>query len=322
MTQKDIALKLNVSQATVSMALKGSPRISQALRDSVRKLVNDCGYRPNLAGQLLRRGRSNIIGAVFPSLRHGFHAELFQELQRQLLPQGYLLYLCCAESREELVSVAGYLKQLQVAGVVAIGSAAEVLLPLREAGIALVFYGGDAPLEAEVSQVLPDRRSAGMEMTRYLIGRGRRRIAFIGASNPDEPRFCGYRAALEEAGIGVDLALVLFAADAMGDGHRMMRQLLAEQPRVDAVFCHNDETAIGALRAASEAGIRVPEQLAVAGFDNIEAGRYFTPALTTVEQPRREITDALVGELLAALADPDHHRFVSIACRQVVRESA
>ena len=195
MTQKDIALKLNVSQATVSMALKGSPRISQALRDSVRKLVDDCGYRPNLAGQLLRRGRSNIIGAVFPSLRHGFHAELFQELQRQLLPQGYLLYLCCAESREELVSVAGYLKQLQVAGVVAIGSAAEVLLPLREAGIALVFYGGDAPLEAEVSQVLPDRRSAGMEMTRYLIGRGRRRIAFIGASNPDEPRFCGYRAA-------------------------------------------------------------------------------------------------------------------------------
>ena len=199
MTQKDIALKLNVSQATVSMALKGSPRISQALRDSVRKLVD-------------------------------------------------LLYLCCAESREELVSVAGYLKQLQVAGVVAIGSAAEVLLPLREAGIALVFYGGDAPLEAEVSQVLPDRRSAGMEMTRYLIGRGRRRIAFIGASNPDEPRFCGYRAALEEAGIGVDPALVLFAADAMGDGHRMMRQLLAEQPRVDAVFCHNDETAIGALR--------------------------------------------------------------------------
>ena len=96
MTQKDIALKLNVSQATVSMALKGSPRISQALRDSVRKLVDDCGYRPNLAGQLLRRGRSNIIGAVFPSLRHGFHAELFQELQRQLLPQGYLLYLCCA----------------------------------------------------------------------------------------------------------------------------------------------------------------------------------------------------------------------------------
>ena len=145
MTQKDIALKLNVSQATVSMALKGSPRISQALRDSVRKLVDDCGYRPNLAGQLLRRGRSNIIGAVFPSLRHGFHAELFQELQRQLLPQGYLLYLCCAESREELVSVAGYLKQLQVAGVVAIGSAAEVLLPLREAGIALVFYGGGSP---------------------------------------------------------------------------------------------------------------------------------------------------------------------------------
>ena len=92
MTQKEIARKLNVSQATVSMALKGSARISQTLRDSVRKLADDSGYLPNLAGQLLRQGRCNVIGIVFPSLVNSFYAELYQELQRKLQPHGYLLY--------------------------------------------------------------------------------------------------------------------------------------------------------------------------------------------------------------------------------------
>lgn len=322
MTQKEIALKLNVSQATVSMALKGSTRISQTLRNSVRQLVDDCGYRPNLAGQLLRQKRSNIIGAVFPSLHHGFYAELFQELQNKLHPRGYLLYLCCAESHEELLSVAKYLKQMQVSGVVALGSTAKELLSLRQDGIALVFYGGDAQIEAEVSQILPDRYHAGMEMTNYLLACGKRRIAFLGASKQDEPRFCGYRAALTTAGIEVDPALVFFAADSIENGYHMMQQLLAGKSRVDAVFCHNDETAIGALRAATEAGIKIPAQLAVAGFDNITMGSYLTPALTTVEQPRREITDALIGELLAVLANPAHHRFISITCRKLIRESA
>ena len=322
MTQKDIAQKLNVSQATVSMALSGSPRISQALRENVRKLVEECGYRPNIAGQLLRRGRSNIVGAVFPSLRHGFHAELFQELQNQLLPRGYLLTLCCAQSAQELTGMAEHLKQLQVAGVVALGSAAEALVPLRESGISLVFYGGDMPIKAEVSQILPDRYLAGMEMTRYLIGKERRRIAFIGASNPGEPRFRGYCTALAERGIGIARELVVFSDGTMGDGYRMMRRLLEGHASADAVFCHNDETAIGVLRAAAEAGISVPEQLAVAGFDNIEAGRFSSPALTTVEQPRKEISDALVTELLASLREPDHHRFISIPCRLVIRESA
>ena len=93
MTQKEIAKLLNVSQPTVSMALNGSERISRELRDAVRKLADRSGYRPNLAGQLLRQGRSNVVGAVFPSLTNNFFAELFQELQNQLIPHGYLLYL-------------------------------------------------------------------------------------------------------------------------------------------------------------------------------------------------------------------------------------
>ena len=106
MTQKEIAKQLNISQATVSMALKGSERISPAVREAVQKLASDAGYRPNPAGQMLRLGRSNVIGAVFPSLTNSYYAELFQELQRGLEPHGYLLYFIPAETHPEAAAAA------------------------------------------------------------------------------------------------------------------------------------------------------------------------------------------------------------------------
>jgi len=322
MTQKEIAKQLNVSQPTVSMALKGSERISPSLREEVRKLAAHSGYHPNLAGQLLRQGRSNVIGAVFPSLTNGFFAELFQELQSRLLPHGYLLHLSQAESPEELAATAASLRQMQVAGVIAIGSAADALLPLRDEGIALVFYGGDSELGCGVSQILPDRYHAAAEVMDYLLKQGRRHIAFLGATYEAELRFRAYREAVAAAGLPETVIRSNGRGASMESGCRMMEQLLRERPEIDAVFCHNDELAIGALRAAVKAGIRVPEQIALCGFDGIEAGEFTTPPLTSVEQPRREITASLVSELLASLADPTHCRFVSIPCRLIARESA
>ena len=322
MTQKEIAKLLNVSQPTVSMALKGSERISPSLREAVRNLAAHSGYRPNLAGQLLRQGRSNVIGAVFPSLTNGFYAELFQELQRRFLPHGYLLHLSQAESAEELAATADSLRRMQVAGVIAIGSAAGTLLPLRDEGIALVFYGGDTELDCGASQVLPDRYHAAAEVMNYLFKQGRRHIAFLGATYDIEPRFRAYREAVAAAGLPEVVIRSNGLGASMESGCRMMEQLLREHPEIDAVFCHKDELAIGALRAAVKAGIRLPEQIALCGFDGIEAGEFTTPPLTSVEQPRREITASLVAELLAVLADPKHCRFVSIPCRLIVRESA
>lgn len=160
MTQKEIAKQLNISQATVSMALKGSERISPAVREAVRRLAADIGYRPNPAGQMLRLGRSNVIGAVFPSLTNSYYAELFQELQCGLEPHGYLLYFIPAGSHAEAASAAASLQSMRVAGVVALGMFAEQLLPLRDDGIALVFYGGEQLISEQVSQVLPDRFGA------------------------------------------------------------------------------------------------------------------------------------------------------------------
>lgn len=322
MTQKEIAKQLNISQATVSMALKGSERISPAVREAVRKLATDIGYRPNPAGQMLRLGRSNVIGAVFPSLTNSYYAELFQELQRGLEPHGYLLYFIPAGSHPDAAAAAVSLQSMRVAGVIALGIFAEQLLPLREEGIALVFYGGERQISEQISQILPDRFGAGRELTEFLIGRGRRKIAFLGMQGREEQRFRGYLAAMAAANLPERSIPVPGDGDLLSAGYEGMRQLLLRYPDTDGVFAHNDEMAIGALRAAAEAGLQVPETLSVAGFDNITAGRYATPALTSVEQPRDEIARLLVEELCAVLRDFRHARFRSVPCRLKIRESA
>ncbi len=321
MNQKLIAEKLNISQATVSMALKGSPRISRALSETIRKLAEDSGYHPNLAGQLLRQGRSNVIGVILPSLVNKFYAELFQELQKLLTPRGYLLYFSQIQEKGGLEQLADYLKKLRVAGVIAIGNIAGELFPMCSRDTALVFYGGDKPLNLAASQILPDRFQAGLEMTRYLIARGRRRIAFLGVSSQEEQRFRGYCRALNEAGIPFRPELAVSGRDSLNSGYEMMRSVLAGSPDTDGVFAHNDEIAIGAMRAAGEAGYSIPGRLSLAGFDNIETGRYLHPALTTVDQPREAIAELLAEELLASMNDSARHRLVTVPCRLIIRES-
>lgn len=321
MNQKLIAEKLNISQATVSMALKGSPRISRALSETIRKLAEDSGYHPNLAGQLLRQGRSNVIGVILPSLVNKFYAELFQELQKLLTPRGYLLYFSQIQEKGGLEQLADYLKKLRVAGVIAIGNIAGELFPMCSQDTTLVFYGGDKPLDLAASQILPDRFQAGLEMTRYLIARGRRRIAFLGVSCQEEQRFRGYRRALNEAGIPFRPELAVSGRDSLNSGYEMMRSVLAGSPDTDGVFAHNDEIAIGAMRAAGEAGYSIPGRLSLAGFDNIETGRYLHPALTTVDQPREAIAELLAEELLASMNDSARHRLVTVPCRLIIRES-
>ncbi len=325
MTQKEIAKTLNITQAAVSMALKGSERISPALRESVCKLAANAGYRPNLAGQMLRRKRTNVIGAVFPRLTNLFFAELFQEIQRQLQPHGYMLYLAPAEMPDELGKVVENLKQMCVAGVIAFAAEdTQELLSLKESGIALVLYGGDRKLDEDVSQILPDRYEAALELVRLLIARGRRKIMFLGGSRK-ELRFQGYAKGLSEAGMKpIHVPLGKQEQSRFNHteaGFETMKAFLSRGSDIDAVFAHNDETALGAKRAIMAAGFTIPDDIALTGFDNTSSGASLTPSLTTIEQPRGKIADALITELFATLDNPAHSRFISIPCSIVIRES-
>lgn len=323
MTQKEIARKLNITQASVSLALKGSTRISANLRQAVQELARTTGYQPNLSGQMLRKKKCNIIGALFPRLTNLFYAELFQELQKRLTAGGYMLYLAAGESVEEQQKNIQILRQMRVSGVIGMAGAWQTLLPLKAEGIPLVLYGGDCKLDIGVSQVLPDRYQGTVKLIRYLIDCGRKKIAFLApAGGINESRFRACNATLQSAGLPAIPILFEEGADFnyMESGYRAMADFLKENT-IDAVFVYNDELAIACKRAVVDAGYSVPKDVAIAGFDNISTGAYLSPPLTTVDQPLHLIADALTSELFASLEDKDHSRFVSVPCELVVRES-
>lgn len=325
MTQKEIARTLSITQATVSMALKGSGRISPAVREAVCRLAAEVGYQPNLAGQMLRRKRANVIGAIFPRLTNLFHAELFQEIQQSLLPHGFMLYLAPAGNSGELHEVIGNLRRMCVSGVIAF--APENLEPLTEvkkSGIAVVLYGGDRRFDVGLSQVLPDRYSASLELMRRLIASGRRHIVSFGAQPSPELRIQAYADAMREAGLTQEYLPLSRTPKRhpMEDAYETMRHYLSSGRNTDAVFAYNDEFALAAKRAIIDSGRTIPRDIALTGFDNIQSGAYLSPSLTTVEQPCSRIAQALITELLATLADPAHENFVSIPCSVIIRESA
>ena len=192
---------------------------------------------------------------------------------------------------------------------------------LRRAGIAVVLYGGNSRL-GDVSQVLPDREAGAAALVRHLLERGRRRIASFGGNSPLSGRSRAYRRVLAHAGLP-ELSIP-YDSDSALDPDTVTETLLdhlKRRPDIDAIFTHNDELAVAARRAIDIAGYSVPDDIALAGFDNIPSGAYMLPPLTTVEQPRGEIAEALIAELFAGLKDPSHNAFVSIPCRLVVRES-
>lgn len=323
MTQRELARTLNITQAAVSMALRGSPRISPEMRESVRKLAEHSGYRLNLAGQMLRRNRSNVIGTIFPRLTNLYYAELFQELQQQLQPYGYILSLTPAETEEELRRAVTNLRQMHVAGVISSAYQVDALRLLREAGIALVLCGGYKRVEIGVSQILPDYHQPILALTRRLIDDGRRHIAFFGADTPEEQRYSAYLAVLREAGL-VPMPIPLRRTTPSGymdSAFAAIQQHLKEHPETDAVIAHHDELALAARRAILQAGHSIPQDIALTGFDNITLGKYMTPSLTTVEQPKKEIAQAIIHELLESMKNLDHQEFHSIPCRLMIRES-
>ena len=323
MTQSEIAKKLNLTQAAVSMALNRHPAISEATRNRVLELAGKCGYRPNIAGQMLRRKRTNIIGVILPMLTNSYFAELFLLLQDHLEKAGFVLHLSQVRSTEEFMNALDSLRRINIGGLITLAENTDILMELKESGLPMALYGAGHDLPG-ICQVSPDHYAAGFEMTEYLISRNCRRILFAGRRFEQEARCAGFLAACSKHGITPEGIISLDPCEPATPeaGWSIMNKFLDSGNTCDAVFAHNDELALGVIRAAREHGICVPEDMLVSGFDNITLSEYLSPPLTTVEQPKEQIAKALAEELIKSIADNSYAGKVNIACRIVKRVSA
>nr|WP_285785486.1 LacI family DNA-binding transcriptional regulator [Microbispora sp. NBRC 16548] len=321
-TLETVAARSGVSRATVSRVVNGEARVSPDVRAAVLRAVQELGYVPNAAARSLVTRRTDSVALVLSVPRHGGEAltsAVVQYVTSVLEGAGKQITLMLADTAESHRRIIRHVEARQVDGVVLVPPDGPDTLTERLArtGVPVVLLGKPA-IASLVPHVDVDNAGGAREATRHLLDRGRRRIGVI-CGPMDlvavQDRLAGHLATLHEDGLRPVIAL---AGLDSGSGAAAARELLSGDQDLDAVFATSDELAIGAMEAAREKGLRVPEDLAVVGFGDIHAASCTTPALTTVRVPAADQALALARLLLSRL-DGRHTSSVVLPTRLVVR---
>ncbi len=300
----DIAKKAGVSTATVSRALRGRSEVVVEVRERVIEAARELGYRPNRLAQALTAGKTNMFGLVMPEPDgNPYYSDLMEAISRCCRQYGYeaVIQLSDLKTDDSITNAATYLEEHQVDG-----------LLLFAAPMHLEHYAATrthdsppwvsigSPLDFLGPTVRADEHFGGAEVTRHLIALGHKQIAFMGpgASSSKGSRQVGYADAMQEAG----LPTIFRGSDAsVEDARECTMKLLADDDRPTAIVGFSDHTALGVLRACHEAGVTVPDELSVTGFDNLEFARYSNPALTTVDPQTERIACESVEYLIGRI---------------------
>lgn len=299
----DVAAHAQVSVTTVSHALSSRRPVSEATRKRVLDAIAELGYQPNELARSLRTHRTHTVALIIPDITNGFYTALARGFQDVLKRHGYHALVCNTDA--ELSEEVAYLNQVVSRGVDGIVMAAfQVrsgdLRPALDADIPMVLLAPD-PVPRGVDTVGCDDAAGTVTATSYLLDKGFERVGYIGGppgQGPSDPRYEGYLRALRDRGIDPDPDL-LTSTDFTRDGGAKAGRALLDLPSPPrAVVCVNDLVAIGVLEVARERGVSVPSELAVVGFDDIEAASLICPALTSVVNPAREMGQTCARLLL------------------------
>lgn len=331
-TLEAVAELAGVSRATVSRVINGRPRVSEKVRRLVEEAVKELGYVPNRAARSLVTRRTDSIALVVrePETRffsEPFFPEIVRGISSSLAEVDFQLVLIMEQSGAHGERITRYLTTGHVDGVLLTSLHGKDPLPpaLVAAGIPTVI-GGGPPGELRVSYVDADNREGARQAVEHLVRGGRTRIATI-TGPADMPvgidRLNGYRDALDATDLPFDPAIVVPGDFSQASGGVAMEQLLTLRPQIDAVFAASDLMAAGALQALGRAGLRVPDDVAVVGFDDSATARSTDPPLTSIRQPLVEMGRTMASLLLRHVleGDTDPHTVI-LPTELVVRSSA
>src|ERR671934_2446878 len=328
LTIRQIADLAGVSIATVSRVLNGRDDVSDETREIVNRVIRENGYTANRSARGLSAGRTGLVGVLVPLIYPAYFSSILagaaealseQDLRVVLPPTGH-------EHDREVSLLDRLMHGLTDGALIVMPEESSVELErLVDAGYRFVVVDPIMPLAERIPSVSAAPTSGADQAIRHLLGLGHRRIAQITGPRgwlATEDRRRGYRAALAAAGILPDPALEVEAVPEIAPGRAAAEQLLDLPEPPTAIFAFNDNIAIGAIQAARARGLRVPEELSVVGFDDVEPATIVTPTLTTVRQPLAEMGRTGVSLLMRLL---ERQRFetlhVELATRLVVRES-
>lgn len=323
-TMRDVAARAGVSIKTVSRVINNQPELLDGTRQRVQAVIDELGYRPNAVARSLVSGRSHSIAIIIPNITGPFSPEFVLGVDNAARSEGYSVFLATTrgdadEEREQIERLAAK----QVDGFVLYGTR----LPAEQLRTLSTRHRMSIVSSRQISGVALIRLHSyeGLqEITTHLIRLGHRAIGHVGwSAGEDTERVDGYRAALAAAGIDVAPRwIVLSSQRGMEDGHLAALQLLQQAPEITAITCFNDAYALGVLQACEELGRRVPQDLALVGFDDVPLATLVKPKLTTMRILSVEMGEMAMQQLLRVMsADKPYAENLGVAATLVIRES-
>jgi len=326
---KEVARLAAVSTATVSRALTSPHRVSPATRARVLDAVAKVGYVPNPAARSLRSRKSHMVLVAVPDLSNIFFSQVLRGIEEELFAAGYGMIVGDLNgSIDKEQHFAAFAAGGQVDGVMLLNGhlfrqSGEPGAAPADCGVPLVALC-EAIEGADIPQIEVDNRAGACRMTEYLAELGHHAIGYVCGPPTnvlEKERFAGFREGLARAGRALDAAFVWPGDYKLDSGVAVARRIIASERRPTAVFCSSDEMAIGLVRGLASAGLRVPDDISVAGFDDIEFAEMAGPPLTTIRQPRRELGRNGAAALLELLRGRAPSPRIRLETELIVRAS-
>ena len=308
-TIKDIAKKANVAPSTVSNVLNNTKYVTEDVRERVFSAVEELGYRPNLVARSLKTKQTNTVGVIIPDLTNAFFIEIVNAIEAYLYEKNYSILVCCTrENKQKEQKYLLSLVQKGIDGLLFLGTGLNSSHLLAKLPIPIVLI--DRVIGNQFPSVSIDNELGGYLGAKHLLERGARKISFLPGplvlkTNMD--RLQGYQRALAENGVIYDSTLIVQCEPVTYEsGWEAVERLDMDGVEYDAVFAASDFLAVGALRYLLHKNIRVPEQVKLVGFDGIPITEIFTPAITTVNQPKRKMGERAAQILIKMMKkDPE-----------------
>lgn len=331
----EIAKRCGVGVSTVSRAINNHSDINPETKKRIMEVIKETGYIPNNSARNLKRTDAKCIAVLVKGITNPFFAPMIEVVESETEKRGYALVLRHVEAYEDEVDVALELeKEKRLRGIIFMGgSTKHSSTKVKQLNVPVVFATIGSDISGHLnrntySTVSVDDAAESRKLTEYLIGLGHRKIAIM-AEGSDTPsvvrlRLEGYLDALKDAGIEINQNLIRYVDKriyTMQNGYDTAKALIESGEQFTALYCISDVLAIGALRAFADAGIRVPEDVSVAGFDGQELASYSVPRLTTIRQPMSDISKETMKLLFAIIDDESRHKHIVFPGELVIGES-
>ena len=306
---KDVAREAGVSHTTVSRALRGSPHISFDTTKRIQQLASEMGYEPSAAARSLKTNRSQVLGVIVSSIDDPFFSEILQGIDDIALQKGYSLFIAASQrDRQREKAIVRTMREHRVDGVIICSSpfSIEQSHHLSTFEIPIVIINNQSEEDHQYS-IYHDDLHGSRQVMKHLIDLGHKRIGYLGyshAGRTDIKRLTGYQEQMKAAGLTIKDGYIIEADSSdLNCGKTLAQQFLSLPHPPTAIFCFNDLLAIGLMHGLQEEGIHIPEEISIAGFDNISYSAYTNPPLTTFDQPKRSIGTKAAELVLSILND-------------------